>query len=488
MKTSEILKDIGKRTNGDIYLGVVGPVRVGKSTFIKRFMELIVIPLIENPDARRRATDELPQSQDGNMIMTVEPKFVPNTAVTVPIEDYLPINIRLVDCVGYVVPGSKGYQDEQGNIRLVKTPWFLESIPFDKAAKIGTEKVITDHSTIGIVLTSDGSITSIPRKNYEQAEKEVIQQLKNIGKPFIVVLNTTDVNNAKKLEEELKEKYEAPVISMNVMEMNEADVNDILKMALFEFPLNELNIQIPKWIDSLEETNPIKQSIQMTINQSLGKMAKLKDIEKLQSKISENEYIEEVLLTKMDLENGVIDLQIKIDPELFKEMLYNVTEKRIDDKADLMELLKDLMNAKKNYQSIEHALNMVKSTGYGFSLPNLNEFELSEPIVIKQGNRYGMKMIAKASTIHMLRVDVESTFEPIIGSKQQSEDFVNYLLSVDQKDLYDCEIFGRKLGAVISEGIHSKLNAIPENAREKIHGILGKIINKGKSNVIAVVL
>lgn len=488
MKTSEILKDIGKRTNGDIYLGVVGPVRVGKSTFIKRFMELAVIPLIENPDAKKRAIDELPQSQDGNMIMTVEPKFVPNTAVSVPIEDYLPINIRLVDCVGYVVPGSKGYQDENGNIRLVKTPWYLESIPFDEAARIGTEKVITDHSTIGIVLTSDGSITNIPRKNYEEAENEVIQQLKNIGKPFIIVLNTTNIDSTKELVKELREKYDSPVLALDVLHMDESDINDLLKMALYEFPLNELNIQIPKWVDSLDNEHPLKKSIQDTLNQSLGNMAKLKDIQALQSKISQNENVEQVALVNMDLENGIIDLQIKMQPYLFKEMLHDLTGIDIQDKADLLVLLKDLMKAKKNYQSIEHALEMVKSTGYGFALPTLNEYELTEPVVVKQGSRYGIKMTAKASTIHMLRVDVESTFEPIIGSKQQSEDFIDYLTSVPKEEIYECEIFGRQLGSLISEGIHSKLSAIPENAREKIHGILGKIINKGKSNVIAVVL
>jgi len=488
MKTSEILKDIGMRTNGDIYLGVVGPVRVGKSTFIKRFMELVVIPLIENPDARKRAIDELPQSQDGNMIMTVEPKFVPNTAVTVPIEDYLPINIRLVDCVGYVVSGSKGYQDENGNIRLVKTPWYLESIPFDKAAKIGTEKVITDHSTIGIVLTSDGSITSIPRKNYEEAEAEVIHQLKEIGKPFIVILNTTNVEKAKDLKEELQKKYDAPVIPVNVLSMDESDINDLLKLALYEFPINELNIQIPKWVDCLDDLHPLKQSVTTSMNNSLGKMAKLKDISSLQHKLEENENIDKVLLVKMDLENGIIDLQIVMKPHLFKNMLLDITGVDIEDKSDLLSLLKDLTSAKKSYQNIEHALEMVKSTGYGFSLPTLQEYELSEPSVVKQGSRYGIKMIAKASTIHMLRVDVESTFEPIIGSKQQSEDFVEYLLSVPKEEIYECEIFGRKLGTIIDEGIRIKLSAIPENAREKIHSILGKIVNKGKSNVIAVVL
>lgn len=488
MKTSEILKDIGKRTNGDVYLGVVGPVRVGKSTFIKRFMELVVIPLIENPDAKKRAIDELPQSQDGNMIMTVEPKFVPNTAVSVPIEDYLPINIRLVDCVGYVVPTSKGYQDENGDIRTVKTPWYLESIPFDQAAKIGTEKVIVDHSTIGIVLTSDGSITSIERKNYEEAERQVIMQLKELGKPFIVVLNTKDVENAKELAKSLSDQYQVPVLPLNVLMMNEKDINDLLKLALYEFPLNEINIQIPKWMDCLDDMHPMKQSIKNMLNTSLGKMAKLKDVELLQEKMKANEYVKDALIVNMDLENGVIDLQIQLHSYLFKNMINEITDVTIEDQSDLLALLKDLCEAKKNYQSIEHALEMVKSTGYGFALPTLEQYQLSEPVIYKQGNRYGVKMTATASTIHMLRVDVESTFDPMIGSKQQSEDFVEYLLSVPHNEIYNCEIFGRKLGTLIDESIHVKLSGIPENAREKIHGILSKIINKGKSNVIAVVL
>lgn len=488
MKTSEILKDIGKRTNGDIYLGVVGPVRVGKSTFIKRFMELVVIPLIENPDAKKRAIDELPQSQDGNMIMTVEPKFVPNTAVSVPIEDYMPVNIRLVDCVGFVVAGSKGYQDEQGQIRLVKTPWFLESIPFDQAAKIGTQKVIEDHSTIGIVLTSDGSFTNIERKNYELAEAKVVSELQEIGKPFIIILNTNNPEKCTDLVNQLTRKYNAPVIALNVLEMDETNINNILKMALYEFPLNALNIQLPRWIDHLEDDNEIKKSINETINANLKTMTKLKDIQYLQNQIAENKYIESVSLVQMDLENGIIDLQIKVYNSLYTDTLYKITGEYIEDKSDLLDLLKLLTKAKKSYESIEHALAMVKSTGYGFSIPTLDEFEVSEPVVTKQGARYGIKMSAKASTIHMLRVDVHSTFEPIIGTKEQSEDFVDYLNSVPAKELYDCEIFGRKLGSLINEGIHSKLSAIPENAREKIHDILGKIVNKGKSNVIAVVL
>ena len=488
MKTSEILKDIGKRTNGDIYLGVVGPVRVGKSTFIKRFMELIVIPLIENQDAKNRAIDELPQSQDGNMIMTVEPKFVPNTAVSVPIDQYLPINIRLVDCVGYVVEGAKGYKDENGQIRLVKTPWYLESIPFDKAAQIGTNKVINDHSTIGIVLTSDGSFTNISRENYEKAEKEVIDELKDIGKPFVIVLNTNNIEGSEELCNQLTKKYDAPCKAMNVLEMDESDINDLLKLALYEFPVNMVNIQTPKWLDSIDQTHIIKQSINQTINDSMEKMSKLKDIQLLQQKISKNDFIDDVALVNMDLENGIIDLQIKLIPHLFKEIVNEITHKEINDKADLINLLKILTKAKEKYESIEHALAMVKSTGYGFAVPTLNEFELTEPIVVKQQSRYGIKLIAKASTIHMLRVDVESSFEPIIGSMEQSEEFLSYLNSVPKEKIYECEIFGRKLGSLINEGINSKLNGIPENAREKIHSILSKIVNKGKSNVIAVVL
>lgn len=493
MKTNEILKDIGYRTAGDIYLGVVGPVRAGKSTFIKRFMEQAVIPLIDNGDAKKRAIDELPQSGEGQMIMTVEPKFVPNTAAKIALDDDFSVNIRLVDCVGYVIEGAKGYQDETGQIRLVKTPWFLESVPFDQAAKVGTQKVIQDHSTIGIVITTDGSITNIARESYEIAEAAVISELQNIGKPFVIVFNTTAPQSEETNETvaTLKEKYQVPVIALSVNEMALEDINHLLRLALYEFPLSEINVQMPRWIHTLKDNHWLRNSLNETMTQSLQAVSKLSDVEPLMSRLEENEAIQKAVLTGLDPAKGSAELIIRPEPHLYKQIIKEVIGTEVSDKADLLSLLQSLTQAKKAYDGIADALEMVKATGYGFAVPTMQDIELSEPIVVKQGPRYGMRIQAKASTIHMMKVDVQSSFEPIIGTKQQSEDFVAYLQENQEKNpeaIYDCEVFGRRLGDLISEGINVKLTAIPENAREKIHDILSKIVNKGKSNVIAIVL
>lgn len=493
MKTNEILKDIGSRTDGDIYLGVVGPVRVGKSTFIKRFMELAVIPLIDHPDAKKRAIDELPQSGEGNMIMTVEPKFVPNTAVSIHLDDDLAVNIRLVDCVGYVIDGARGYKDETGEIRLVKTPWFLESIPFDKAARVGTQKVIQDHSTIGIVLTSDGTVTDISREAYVEAENEVIQELKNIGKPFVIVVNSRDPQGAiaTSLTDQLNKEHQVPVVAMSIIDMTLEDINHLLRLALYEFPVSEINVRVPKWIHSLNEKHWLKQSINETTANSLQNVVKLCDVEPLKERLETNEAINQAVLSGLDPSQGSAEILIRPDPTLYRQVIKEVIGEEVEDKADLLALLTQLMEAKKEYDGIASALKMVKATGYGFALPTMKDITLTEPLVIKQGPRYGMRITAKASTIHMMKVDVESNFEPIIGTKQQSEDFVEFLAESQQNHpeaIYDCEVFGRRLGDLISEGINVKLTAIPENAREKIHDILSKIVNKGKSNVIAVVL
>lgn len=493
MKTNEILKDIGKRTNGDIYLGVVGPVRVGKSTFIKRFMELAVIPLIENEDARIRAIDELPQSGEGNMIMTVEPKFVPNTAATVALDDDFSVNIRLVDCVGYVINGAKGYKDDQGAIRLVKTPWFLESIPFDQAAKVGTQKVIQDHSTIGIVVTTDGTITDIAREEYVDAEANVIEELEKIGKPFIILVNSRDPQNKQcmKLVESLQERYHVPVRGLMINEMTIEDINGLLKDALYEFPVAEINIEVPKWIHALPETHWLRVHVEEAISSSMESIEKLRDVENLIAVIGQTEEIERAILTGIDTSAGIATVKVQPHPQLYKQVIKEIIGQEVEDKADLLKLLHDLMEAKREFDHVASALKMVKATGYGFAVPGMQDIELTDPVLIKQGPRYGMKMTAKASTIHMMRVDVSTSFEPIIGSKEQSEAFIDYLITSHKDDpekIYECDVFGRKLGDLISEGINVKLSAIPENAREKIHDILSKIINKGKGNVIAIVL
>ena len=461
METKNILHDIAKRCDGDIYLGVVGPVRSGKSSFIKRFMEMAVIPYIEDKDAKLRAIDELPQSGKGKMIMTVEPKFIPNQAVEMLMDENFKVNVRLVDCVGYVIEGAKGYQDDQG-IRYVKTPWYLESIPFDQAAKVGTKKVIQDHSTIGIVITSDGSICDIPGANYNEATDSIVEELLDIDKPFIIIINTKDVNSSacKKEYERLTAKYDVPVLSMDVTNMEEPQIVSLLKDALYEFKISEVRIEVPKWLAMMSNSHWLKQTLDTSLKESLQSIKKFKDVERIGDTISEYEILEEIIGDK-----GF-------------------------DQATFLTFIQELVDIKKEYEGFSNAIRMVKQTGYGYAIPKLDEIELSDPEIIKQGPRYGMKLVSKAGTTYMIKVDIESTFEPIIGSREQAEAFIEYLNSSgnDKQAIFDCDVFGRKLGDLIEEGMYIKLNAIPENASLRLHDILSKIVNKGKSNVIAIVL
>ncbi|MCI9093507.1 MAG: stage IV sporulation protein A [Coprobacillus sp.] len=492
MQTIDILKDIGKRCNGDIYLGVVGPVRVGKSSFIKRFMEMAVIPYIEDPDAKIRATDELPQSGEGKMIMTVEPKFVPNQAARIFVEENLGVNIRLVDCVGYVIDGAKGYKDEQG-IRYVKTPWFLEAIPFDEAAKVGTQKVIQDHSTIGIVMTCDGSICEIEAQDYVQATDDVIRELKDIGKPFVIVVNSKQPQSVTcmQLVESLKQKHDVPVVALKVNEMTEDDITELLKAALFEFPIYEVKIEVPRWIALMDSSHWLKQTLDDALEQSLQEITRFKDVEKIATSMSEFDFIDKAYLSSIDTSSSSASLRIKERKGLYNEILNEILGQDEFDEAMFLKQMQELMQMRKEYQAYQSAIQMVKQTGYGYALPIMDDIELSEPEIIKQGPRYGMKLISTASTIHMIKVDIESTFEPIIGSKEQAEAFVQYLQSHGENNkeaIFDCDVFGRKLGDLINEGMRVKLASMNETACIRVHDILSKIVNKGKTNVIAIVL
>ena len=492
MQTIDILKDIGKRCNGDIYLGVVGPVRVGKSSFIKRFMEMAVIPYIEDPDAKIRATDELPQSGEGKMIMTVEPKFVPNKEARIFVEENLGVNIRLVDCVGYVIDGAKGYKDEQG-IRYVKTPWFLEAIPFDEAAKVGTQKVIQDHSTIGIVMTCDGSICEIEAQDYVQATDDVIRELKDIGKPFVIVVNSKQPQSVTcmQLVESLKQKHDVPVVALKVNEMTEDDITELLKAALFEFPIYEVKIEVPRWIALMDSSHWLKQTLDDALEQSLQEITRFKDVEKIATSMSEFDFIDKAYLSSIDTSSSSASLRIKERKGLYNEILNEILGQDEFDEAMFLKQMQELMQMRKEYQAYQSAIQMVKQTGYGYALPIMDDIELSEPEIIKQGPRYGMKLISTASTIHMIKVDIESTFEPIIGSKEQAEAFVQYLQSHGENNkeaIFDCDVFGRKLGDLINEGMRVKLASMNETACIRVHDILSKIVNKGKTNVIAIVL
>ncbi|MDA1671222.1 stage IV sporulation protein A, partial [Bacillus cereus] len=435
MEKVDIFKDIAERTGGDIYFGVVGAVRTGKSTFIKKFMELVVIPNIENESDRQRAQDELPQSAAGRTIMTTEPKFVPNQAVSIEVDEGLEVNIRLVDCVGYTVPGAKGYEDENGP-RMINTPWYEEPIPFHEAAEIGTRKVIQEHSTIGVVITTDGTIGEIPRRDYIEAEERVVNELKEVGKPFIMIINTVQPYHpdTEQLRQSLSEEYDIPVIAMSVESLRETDVYNVLREALFEFPVLEVNVNLPSWVMVLNEGHWLRQSYQEAVQETVKDIKRLRDVDRVVWQFSQYEFIDRASLAGIDMGQGVAEIDLYAPDELYDQILKEVVGVEIRGKDHLLKLMLDLSHAKIEYDQVADALRMVKQTGYGVAAPALADMSLDEPEIIRHGSRFGVKLKAVAPSIHMIKVDVESTFEPIIGTEKQSEELVRYLMQDFEDD------------------------------------------------------
>ncbi len=492
MKDLEIYKDISNRTNGDIYIGVVGPVRTGKSTFIKNFMDRFVIPNIENEYKRDMAQDELPQSASGKTIMTTEPKFVPNESVEVSLDNKVRFKARMVDCVGYLVEGATGYMEGE-NQRMVKTPWSSDEIPFTQAAEIGTKKVINDHSTIGIVVTTDGSITDIKREDYIDAEERVINELKQINKPYIVILNTKNPHSdtSTRLCEELSNKYNSQVISMDIEKMEDKDFSTIFERVLEEFPVTEISFNLPNWFDILKLNHWLKEDVINIVKEEFNKDFSVREIRTIVNKIKENELFKNVDFKDINMENGYISINIDISPDVFFKVLSESSSFKVESEADIYRLLSEYSEAKKDYDKIALALDEVKAKGYGIISPGVDELTLEEPEIVKQGNKYGIRLKASAPSIHLLKANIETEVSPIVGSEKQSEDLVKYLLSefeTDPKKIWESNIFGKSLHDLVNEGLNNKLYRMPDEAQIKLQETLEKIINEGSGGLICIIL
>lgn len=492
MEKLDIFRDIAERTGGDLYLGVGGGVRTGKSTFIKKFMELLVIPNIKNVHERERARDELPQSGAGRTIMTTEPKFVPNEAVEINVSPSLKIKMRLVDCVGYRVEGALGYEDEDGP-RMVSTPWYEDPIPFQEAAELGTRKVISEHSTMGIVITTDGSITDIPRENYIEAEERVIEEFKDINRPFMIIMNTINPGSSEVIElcEELSEKYDVPVVPVDCAELTQQDILSILEKVLFEFPVNEVNISLPMWVEELDNRHWLRQRFEEAVRDTVRHIRRLRDINNAVENLGDYDFIESVSLSRMDMGTGEAAIEIASKPQLFYQVLAEETGFKVAGDHELYRLVKDLAVAKREYDKVAAALQEVRETGYGVVTPRLDEMNLEEPELIRQGNRFGVKLRASAPSLHVIRADITTEITPIIGTEKQCEELVRYMLNEFEENpqkIWNSEIFGKSLHDLVREGIQNKLHRMPENAQAKLQETLQRIVNDGSGGLICIII
>ncbi len=489
---NSIYSDIARRTDGNIYLGVVGPVRSGKSTFISKLMNTVIIPNIKDDFRRERANDELPQSSAGKTIMTTEPKFVPEEAVTITVEDGVQMNVRLIDCVGYIVPSAIGYIENEAP-RMVATPWFDEEIPFNMAAEVGTRKVITEHSTIGIVVTTDGSITDIPRNEYEEAEQRIIAELQEINKPFVVLLNCRrpDSRDCLELAQALSEKYGTTVIPVNCLDLDEDKIKQIMGEILMQFPVREIDIDMPKWINSLDKEHWLKKSVFDCIKAAASEIHGISDIKIAAEKMADCEYIDNAVLSSLDLGTGKGVIGIALNSDLFFKILGEATGLEIADEGDLMACMIELAATKKRFERVRAALDEVEATGYGIVLPTMEELSLEEPEIIKQGGKYGVRLKASAPSIHMMSANITTEINPIVGSEKQSEELVSYLLTDFEENptkIWESNIFGKSLHDLVNEGLHNKLYRMPNDARMKLQETIQRIINDGCGGLICIIL
>ncbi|MEA4911333.1 MAG: stage IV sporulation protein A [Oscillospiraceae bacterium] len=489
---NSIYKDIAKRTNGEVYIGVVGPVRTGKSTFIKKFMETLVLPNIDSAAVRERSLDELPQSAAGKTIMTTEPKFIPEQGVSIELEDGVSLRVRMIDCVGYIVPGALGHTENE-QARMVISPWYDDAVPFDVAAETGTRKVINEHSTIGVVVTTDGSISDIPRADYEDAERRVIEELKQINKPFAVLLNCVDPRSPENdaLARQLHEKYDVPVLPVNCLDLDEETIRSIISTVTSEFPVREIDFAMPKWISSLKKEHWLKAAVFGAVGDFAHGVVRMSDVPEKLSAVTACEYVRCAARTASDLGTGVVQVSVSLLPDLFYRIIGETTGLQISDEASLMPCIIELAAVKAKYQKIQGALEQVEQTGYGIVMPTLEELRLEEPQMTKQGGKYGVRLRASAPSIHMLRADITTEVNPIVGSEKQSEELVTYMLqefSEDPIKIWSSNIFGKSLNELVNEGLQNQLYRMPADARMKLQETLERVINDGCNGLVCIIL
>ena len=492
MESFGIYQDIVRRTDGDIYIGVVGPVRTGKSTFIKRFMELLVLPNIENEYKRERALDELPQSASGRTIMTTEPKFIPNEAIEINLNGNVKLKTRLVDCVGYLVNNAIGYLEDDMP-RMVKTPWSENEMPFEIAAELGTKKVIVEHSTVGIIITTDGTITDIPREEYVIAEERVVKELKELNKPFIMLMNSQNPNDdyTKEMAKRLSEKYKSTVMPINCLELNVDDINEIFSKLLYEFMIERVEVKFPRWLDGLDSNNTLKIKLFESVQKTFSNAIRLRDIEDNYLKLEECEEIKRASVEEINLGTGIVRVRADLNDNLFYNILTEITGIDIKNEGELFSCISSFAKIKKEYDKMAYAIHEVTQKGYGIVTPSIEDLILEEPEIVKQGSRYGVKLKAKAPSIHMIKIDTETEVSPIVGSEKQSEELVKYLLSEfenDPKKIWGSNIFGKSLHELVNEGLQNKLAKMPEEAQMKLQETLQRIVNEGSGGLICIIL
>lgn len=490
MEDYNVYRDITHRTNGEIYVGVVGPVRTGKSTFIKRFMELMVIPNIADENDKEVALDEMPQSAAGKTIMTTEPKFIPKDGVEIKIADEINMKVRLIDCVGYVVPGAEG-QLEDGRERMVRTPWYEYDVPFAKAAEIGTKKVINNHSTVGIVVTCDGSFSGIPRSDYIEAEEKTVKELQGLNKPFVIILNTDKPNSkeAIELKNELEAKYSRTVLPINCDQLKEADIKNIFEAVLYNFPVSVVRFNIPKWLEFTENTNPLKSSLIDCAKEILTNVRYIKDIKLID--YPESEYINRYNCKSINLADGSVDIEIGVPDKYYYDMLTEMTGTDIHNEYEFMKEIKSMASAKQYCNSVMNALKSVRSGGYGFFMPERDEIMLNEPELIKSGNKYGIKIKAQAPSVHMIKANITTEIAPIVGSKEQAEDLIAYIKDNtvnDEEDIWNVNIFGKSVEQLVDEGLNAKANRITSESQVKLMECMEKIVNESNGGLVCIII